>query len=1017
MLIAWWRLYTSVLRDLPDVSQIKSMVFSQATVIADRNGEILYKVFAENREYIPLTGVSENMINAIVAMEDKRYWEHNGLDTMGIIRAAIHNLTNPGGSLQGASTISQQLVLNLLLSRGRTFYEKVTRKIKEIVLTTRLDSILEKQIRKENSKLSNDELRRKMKETVLELYLNYIFFGNNAYGIEAASKTYFGTSAINLDILQSAIIASIPKWPSIYEPYRNKGRLMGKFNIQDPTGETIIAWTWLQDAIYIRAKSIVEDANLKNKNENNEFINFIAGLLDFNIDYEGVNYKVKYESGRKDLALARMFEDWYIDDIQLRNAFIEWLNYQFKSHKFEITAPHFVHWIIEKLEEDYDKETLQQWGFVIKTTLDINIQKKAEEIIASNPTDKQTYGAANKSMVYIDSTNGDVLAYVWSMDYFNDEIEGKNDMVRRPRQVWSTMKPFTYAYGFMNLPLTEDTPIFDIPSNFWGDEPDNADSKFLWLLPLKQALAYSRNIPAIKMFLAAWWEEAIKPFLKKLGMTSLSDTVEYWYPLTLGAGEIPALELANAYAHLTANTEPAEINPILEIRARDWSLLYEKEVKKQEKVIPSGVGYLLWDILSSPENMPSTWVGMFSVRWLKLGIKSGTSNVQTDRGNRPRDGWLVAYTPSKVAVFWAGNTDASPLNRNAFGGTINGTEMRNFFSWLRDNNLIVNETINPVDISEVQISKISGKLAGDNTPTEFVVSSKAYNETRPSTTDAGATRIEFDKACNGLLSPYTPLEDRSAGFVINPISFMPSNMDLNDIKTWFQRWSTKDTGWIEELSQDQKSRYLWTTFNYPNIFLTAPTEICENRIANADTEIKLTIVWPKANGWVARKSAITYRIEGPRKLKEVIIHINDIEVGRTRYAQARDNITDVVPINIPTTINDGNATLKVIAVDTDSFSNNISQSITVTSTDTKAPVLENAKVITDPNDGTKSARLFFSDDVSYVAGGQVTQNGTKIADIKSSLVSFPVSTIWEVEVTVKDAYDNTLTQKIDLSKY
>lgn len=105
--------------------------------------------------------------------------------------------------------------------------------------------------------------------------------------------------------------------------------------------------------------------------------------------------------------------------------------------------------------------------------------------------------------------------------------------------------------------------------------------------------------------------------------------------------------------------------------------------------------------------MPAGWPAMFGVRNLKLAIKSGTSNVKTDKGNRARDGVLVAYTPSKVAVFWAGNTDATPLNKNAFGGAINSAEMRSFFGWLRDNNQITNESINPVDVAEVQVSKIS----------------------------------------------------------------------------------------------------------------------------------------------------------------------------------------------------------------------------------------------------------------------------------------------------------------------
>lgn len=135
-----------------------------------------------------------------------------------------------------------------------------------------------------------------------------------------------------------------------------------------------------------------------------------------------------------------------------------------------------------------------------------------------------------------------------------------------------------------------------------------------------------------------------------------------------------------------------------------------------------------------------------------------------------------------------------------------------------------------------------------------------------------------------------------------------------------------------------------------------------------------------------------------------------------RYAKVRDNITDLIPVTVPSSVVDGTATLKIIAVDTDSFSNEVTSSIKLVSTDTVAPKLENAKVITN-SDGTKTARLFFSDDVSYIAGGEITQNGTKIADVKSNLVSFAVTTVGEVQVSVKDAYGNTLTQTINLANY
>lgn len=155
--------------------------------------------------------------------------------------------------------------------------------------------------------------------------------------------------------------------------------------------------------------------------------------------------------------------------------------------------------------------------------------------------------------------------------------------------------------------------------------------------------------------------------MKKIGLASLSDTVEYGYPMALGAGEVTMLELADAYTQLSRQGERVAINPILEIRSSDGSILYEKEVVTEESVITPGAASLIREILSNTANMPSTWVNMFSVRGLKLAIKSGTSDVKTPNGTRPRDGWLASYTPSKVAIFWVGNTDGAPMNRNAFG--------------------------------------------------------------------------------------------------------------------------------------------------------------------------------------------------------------------------------------------------------------------------------------------------------------------------------------------------------------
>ena len=235
----------------------------------------------------------------------------------------------------------------------------------------------------------------------------------------------------------------------------------------------------------------------------------------------------------------------------------------------------------------------------------------AEEAFKNNVRTLYENGANNSSMLYVNTDNWDVLAYVGSLDYFNDEIQWQIDMVRSRRQSGSSIKPLIYALWFMRLPITIDTPIYDIEYQVWPDRPNNADNKFEWLLPLRTALWHSRNIPAIKMFIAEWGEWVVKPFLQSLGLP-LDDNMNYGYPLAIWAAEITLLEFANAYRYLTTET-PADINPILEITAADGSVLYEKEVEETEDIIPAWVRYLIWKILSDPNNRLAGWVNKFNV--------------------------------------------------------------------------------------------------------------------------------------------------------------------------------------------------------------------------------------------------------------------------------------------------------------------------------------------------------------------------------------------------------------------
>lgn len=1015
MLFMWWLFVIfifwftkNVVLGLPDISQINNMIFSESTTIQDRNGKDLYKLYEENREYVPFSWISQNMINAIVAMEDQRYWEHSWLDPMWILRAWINNVLRPWAGMQWASTISQQLLKNLLLNKDfkrESFQEKVIRKLREVMLTRKLNNVIEKEIFKENKSIEKDELHKQMKNKVLELYLNYIAFWNNSFGVEAASNIYFSKSAKDLNVLESSILASIPKSPTIYNPYKNKERVIGWLSITDQN-QTQIQATWLLlDQILAKLVKWLEATEIS---KNGWFTKVLESLSSFVLTEWENTYTIKYTVGRKDFALMRMYDDWYISQNELKQAFLQWLTYELRKNRVEMLAPHFVQWVIEELEKEYDKDTLFKWGIIVKTTLDLDQQLLAEESLAGNLAVLQENWANNSSMVYLDSTNGDVLAYVGSINYFDDKIQWQNDMVRRARQSGSAIKPFIYALWFQLLPLTLDTPMFDIPFKIWQDQPNNADWKFSWLLPLRLALAHSRNIPATKMILALWGETVAKPFLKDLWLVWVQDSVEYGYTLALWAAEITMLNLANAYAHLSTN-QPAEINPILEIRSRDGSLIYKKEDKKQKEVIPWWIRYLLWNILSEPSNRLAGWVSRFNVQWLSLALKTGTSNVKTDRWNRPRDWWMAVYNGSKVAVFWAWNADWAPMNRNAFGWTIHANPMRAFFWSLVRNNYISNDTIRSMDVTTVDISKISWKIASESTPSEFIVNTMKYIQWPALESDSIIESFEYDILCNGLRSPTTPLDNIKNWYVIQPTTIIPSKIDLAEITDWRKIWSSFT--WVAP----EWWFVSWeVTYNYPNVFIESPKNPCEERWIQEDFEIVVDIISPIENSTVSDKFALRYAINAERWVRSVVVFSDWEQIANFPY-NGKDNMVNEQSA-VFSKLSAWNHNIEVMAVDSKWYSNKVVFDINIVTEDKEPPiVLESKTRVSQLDNWRYQVSIILQDNLSYIEYGKIFTTEKTILEFKWQAAVFTLTDLVPVNVLAKDSYWNTLETTINLS--
>jgi penicillin-binding protein 1A len=1011
--------YVAIVRELPDFDKIKNG-FSQTTNIVDRDGKTLYKVYDENRQYVPLSGISENVIHAIVAAEDKDFWTNQWVDFRGLMRAWVSAIVNRNLKWPGWSTITQQLIKNILLTNDK----KITRKIKEIYLATRIDDYIRIELKKQNGNLTSKELDKATKGKILELYMNYIFLGNNAYGVEAASSTYFGKRAQDLGVLEASILASMPQSPSTLNPYRNADRLMGGLKITSTDTPDAIVGTGVLEAAKNQFIDAIKNSDRSIARSSDGVSTWLSARGSFKITVDGKEYRVEYTAWRKDYVLSRMYEDGYIDVAQVKEALIESQNYQFKSVRVDIRAPHFVFRVQEFLKSAgceqkilprcFTDEELAKWWLTIKTTLDGDSQEQAEKSINDNIATINGYGANNSSLLYVDSRDGDVLAYVWSADYNNQDIDGNVDMVQQPRQPWSSIKPLIYAYGFMNLPLTIDTTIYDLKFVIGKDTPNNNDGAFLGPMPIKRALWYSRNIPAIKMYFAVGWQDKLVPFLNDIGIASYDMKKDYGYPMAIGSAELKMMELTNAYMHLSAMGRPAKINPILEIRWADGQILYQKQPEQQPQIIPEGVAYLIWKILADTTNLPAAWVNNFFVRWLTYANKSGTTDmVDVKTGKKyPRDWWLAWYTPSKVALFWAGNTQGKPMNLNAYGWWVNGKTFRQFFTSLVKAGKMQSEDVSPIEVKNVTISKISWKLATDSTPETYKVATLGYINTLPSQSDNSFSPIQIDKACMGKVTDATPRYDIISTYLINPSTFMPNNMDLNDITnrftakvTWSGAMVDSGDAWSDQMS-------------YANLLVKAPTNICENRVLlKEDASIQLTIRRPWASASIANPTNIWYDVTSVKPITSIRVLFDDLNIGEYTYS-AKLNLSDIKTITLPQWTT-WNHVLSVIAVNQDGGFAKQTVQISVVGQDGAPPLLLDDKLsVTKKWEWQYNVVMLFIDNEWAVRWGKISMtNGILLKKFDGNIVSLDIQIPQVLSYEVSDMAGNIKKWTIDVAKY
>lgn len=695
---------------LPDVTKLDNLTAAQSTEIFDRDGNLLYTIHGEeNREQVDYSQISENIINATVAIEDDSFWEHGGFDLFGIGKAVLYEVFGMG-TPRGGSTITQQYVKNTFLSSERSYI----RKAKELILAIRLENAYEK-------------------EEILGLYLNRIPYGNNAYGIQKASEVYFAKNAKDLTLGESAILASLPQAPSRYNPYGNNkySHLLKEFTEEE-----------------LKYRDIESEFDL----ERDEFA---RGLIGRHVDIG--NGKKIYIQGRTDFVLKRLVDVEKITPEEQKTALNEIQTIEFNKYKQNINHPHFVIYLKQILENRYGKDIVEQGGLKVYTTLDGELQEYAEQVAKENGELNQSkFSADNNAILSINAKTGEILAMVGSRDYWNEEIDGNVNVVLRPRQPGSSFKPFVYAQAFYNG-YAPGNVIYDVPTKIGGDKPQNYDGKWQGQISVRRALAQSRNIPAIKAYFLAGEQDPVIDLVEKMGITTLNKNHNYGYPLALGAGEVPLVEMVTAYSVFANNGKRPELTGILKVENSNGDILEEWDPEEFEEVMDPQIAYLINSILSDRENSigPNTFVNG-KINAAKTGTSTKENKSKSGKSQvRPSDAWTIGYTPTVVTGVWVGNTDGTGMGYNANGYDAAAPIFKKVMTKALEG-MPAEPFPEPEGIKHVKISKASGKIPGPETPADMIVTEIFPSFSVPTENDSTFFRVKIDKVSGLLATEFTP---------------------------------------------------------------------------------------------------------------------------------------------------------------------------------------------------------------------------------------------------------------------
>ncbi len=665
--------------NIPDYKFLKNYKPSVSSKMYSGNGDLVADFSKEKRIFVPYSAIPENVINAFLSAEDKNFFSHPGVDAKGVLRATINNIQNilTSQRLEGASTITQQVAKNFLLTNEVS----LNRKIKEAILAFRIERALSK-------------------ERILELYLNQIYLGSGAYGVAAASLEYFDKSIKELNYYESALLAALPKAPSRYNPYRDvklakfrrdlvlKNLYENNFLNQkeyenfknQPISLKKTKKVFLEDAQYyieeVR-KSIIEKLTYEKVYKQGYNIN-----TPINLEFQ----KFATDSLRKGLIAYDHRKGWRGPILNL-NYTKDW----FKKINKKLKLEKSINWqiaIVKKIRQFNAEIEIENQAKGIIRYQDISWTKKefkdlikVGDVIYVKKINNEYFSIQqlpkiNGGIVVIDPYTGRVLALSGGFSFKNSEFNRTSQALRQPG---SAFKPFVYALALENQytpsSLVLDAPlVLDQGTDLKKWKPQNYGKKFYGLSTLRVGLEKSRNLMTVRIAQNLGVDKVAK-FSKDL---NIYDNPEELLSISLGSGETNLLNLASAYCSfvnggklidpiIIDRIQDSEGNTIINNENRKCKNCNEisftgenyPEIKDNHKqVLTPQTAYQITSIL---EGVIKRGTGK-KLKKLNLNLagKTGTTNENTDA-------WFVGFTSDLVIGVYVGMDNPEPLGKYETG--------------------------------------------------------------------------------------------------------------------------------------------------------------------------------------------------------------------------------------------------------------------------------------------------------------------------------------------------------------